>query len=121
MRRKYMDTKTLVVGQKVWMQSGDLFKEAFVEEVTENYVRVFISPKGPFTPWLPKPEWMLKPGESHPPRPAGEMPSSPENENGFGIDFRYDGTQCGVWGWIDAWEPGPLGAELGHPWKLVER
>jgi hypothetical protein len=50
----FMDTKKLVVGQKVWMQSGDQFKEATVEEITENYVRVFIAPTGPFTKWLPK-------------------------------------------------------------------
>jgi hypothetical protein len=44
-----MDTTKLAVGQKVWMQSGDQFKEATVEEITENYVRVFIAPTGPFT------------------------------------------------------------------------
>jgi hypothetical protein len=108
-----MDMKTLVVGQKVRMQCGDLFKEATVEEITKDYVRVFIAPSGPFTKWLPKP------GESQPPPlPAGGIPYSPENENGYSIDFRYDGTQCGVWGWIDAWSPPPIGTESG-PWKLV--
>jgi len=107
-----MDLKTLGVGQKVWMQSGDQFKEVEVEEVTESYVRVCIAPSGPFTKWLPKR------GESS---SEVAIPYSPENKNGYSIDFRYDGTQCGVWGWIDAWSPLPLGAELGHPWKLVER
>jgi len=32
--------KTMAVGQKVWMQSGDEFQEGTVEEVTEYYVRV---------------------------------------------------------------------------------
>ncbi len=106
-----MDTKTLVVGQKVWMQSGDQYKEVEVEEITEQYVRVFIAPSGPFTKWLPKP------GDPPPSRQV-EIPYSPENENGYSIDFRHDGTQCGVWGWIDAWSPLPLGTEFG-PWKLV--
>jgi hypothetical protein len=65
-----MDTKKLVVGQKVWMQSGDLFKEATVTEITENYVRVEIA--------------------------------RTESENGYCIDFRYDGVQCGVWGRVPA-------------------
>jgi|HubBroStandDraft_1064217.scaffolds.fasta_scaffold42112_3 hypothetical protein len=34
--------KTMVVGQKVRMQSGDHFQEGTVEEVTEHYVRVAI-------------------------------------------------------------------------------
>jgi hypothetical protein len=33
-----MDTRTLVVGQKVWLQSG--FREATVSEITEKYVMV---------------------------------------------------------------------------------
>jgi hypothetical protein len=32
--------KTMAVGQKVWMQSGDEFKEGTVKEVTEYYVEV---------------------------------------------------------------------------------
>jgi hypothetical protein len=115
-----MDTKTLVIGQKVRMQSGDLFKEAIVEEITKDYVRVFIAPSGPFTKWLPKPEWMLKPGESQPPRPAGEMPSSPENENGFSLDFRYDGTPCGMVEAGGVWDHRPLCTKFG-PWKLVDK
>lgn len=35
-----MDTKTLVVGQKIWMQSRDQFKEATVTEITEEYIAV---------------------------------------------------------------------------------
>ena len=33
-----MDTKTLAVGQRVWMQSGSLLKEATVIEVTEECI-----------------------------------------------------------------------------------
>jgi hypothetical protein len=59
-----MDTKKLVVGQKVWMQSGDQFKEATVEEITENYVRVFIAPTGPFYEVVAK-RWAMR-KVSHP-------------------------------------------------------
>jgi hypothetical protein len=38
--------KTMVVGQKVWMQSGDQFLKATVEEVTEYYVRVILTEGG---------------------------------------------------------------------------
>jgi sRNA-binding protein len=38
--------KTMVVGQKVWMQSGDKFLKGTVEEVTEYYVRVIILDSG---------------------------------------------------------------------------
>jgi hypothetical protein len=110
-----MDTKTLVVGQRVRVQSGKLFREAVVEEVTEEYVRVFVAPTGPFAKWLPK----LKLGE--PPRQV-EFPPSPENknENGFSLDFRYDGVQCGVVEAGGVWDSRPLCTEFG-PWKLVER
>ncbi len=37
-----MDTKTLVVGQKVRLQSGNLFKEATVTEITDY--RVVVEP-----------------------------------------------------------------------------
>jgi hypothetical protein len=83
-----MNTRTLVVGQKIWMQSGDQLKEATVTEITENYVRVEIT--------------------------------RTESENGYCIDFRYDGVQSGVWGWVDAWDPRPLCGEPLKPWKLVD-
>jgi len=44
-----------------------------------------------------------------------------EKENGYAMGFRHDGTQCGVWGWLDAWSPLPLGTELGKPWELVDK
>lgn len=37
-----MDTSKLVVGQKVWMQSGDEPKEGEVSKITEKYVEVEI-------------------------------------------------------------------------------
>ena len=40
-----MNTKTLVVGQKVWMQSGNLFEEATVTAITEKYIQVEPDPK----------------------------------------------------------------------------
>jgi len=107
-----MDTKTLVVGQKVWMQSGDQLKEAVVEEIAENHLRVFIAPSGPFRKWLPKL------GDRQPPSRPDPISYSPENENGYSIDFRYDGSQCEVWGWIDAWDPRPVCTEFG-PWRLL--
>jgi hypothetical protein len=111
-----MDRKTLVVGQKVTLQSGPLFKEAFVDEVNEDSILVFIPPTGPFAAWLPKPKWM----KNQPPRPAGEMPRSPGKQNGWGIYFRYDGTQCGVVEAGGVLEPRPSCTEFG-PWELVER
>jgi hypothetical protein len=107
-----MDTKTLVVGQKVKIQSGDLFKEATVEEITENYVRVFIAPSGPFTKWLPKPGDQSRPGQT-------EIPYSPENQNGFSLDFLYDGTPCGVVEAGGVRDPRPLCTKFG-PWKLTD-
>ena len=41
-----MDTSKLVVGQRVWMQSGNLFKEATVTEITEEYIDVEPDPVG---------------------------------------------------------------------------
>jgi len=35
-----VDMRTLKVGQKVWMQSGDQFRESTVTETTEKYVAV---------------------------------------------------------------------------------
>jgi hypothetical protein len=97
-----MDMKKLAVGQKIWMQSGDQFKEATVEEITENYVRVFVAPSGPFTKELLS--------DCQPPA----IPYSPENQNGYSIDFRYDGSQCGVWEAGGVFDPRPLGtAEYG--------
>jgi hypothetical protein len=45
------DMKTLVVGQKVTIRSGPLFEEAFVEEVNEDSVLVFIPPTGNRNGW----------------------------------------------------------------------
>ena len=33
-----IDAKALVIGQKIWMQSGDQFKEVAVTEITEKYI-----------------------------------------------------------------------------------
>jgi hypothetical protein len=35
-----MGTSQLVIGQKIWIQSGDLFKEATVSAIAEDYVEV---------------------------------------------------------------------------------
>jgi len=104
------------VGQKVTLRSGNQVQEAFVDEVNEDSVRVFVAPTGPWTAWLPKPKWMLKPGESQQ-RPAGEMPRSPENKAGWGLYFRYDGTQCGSVEAGGVFDPSPLCTECG-PWEL---
>jgi hypothetical protein len=135
-----MDTTKLVVGQKVWMQSGDQFKEATVEEITENYVRVFIAPSGPFTKWLPKDGQVTKrefrggkweKSESVPtegvwrpvPLLADELADdkSPENQNGYSIDFRYDGSQCGSWWAGGVSDPRPVCGPNLVPWRLTDK
>jgi len=42
-----------------------------------------------------------------------------ERENGYEMDFRYDGSQICTWGWIDAWDPRPACGPNHVPWKLV--
>jgi hypothetical protein len=94
-----VDIKKLVVGQEVWMQSGDQFQAATVEEVAEDYVWVAL-----------------------------------HNENfgynfGYGtdfsryhgrLDFRHDGSQCGLWEWVDAWDPRPFCGPNSVPFRLTD-
>jgi hypothetical protein len=99
--------KTMVVGQKVWMQSGDQFLEGTVEEVTEYYVRVAL--------YNEHFGYRVHFRGVH----NGSTGYTDSNRYHGRIDFRYDGSQCGVWEWVDGWDPRPLGTELG-PWRLTD-
>jgi hypothetical protein len=98
-----MDMRALKVGQKVRIQIFSRIKDATVIETAEDYVRIEIAPSGPFTKWLQSPD-LANPPEYN-----------PENENGYDIDFRYDGSQCGVWEAGGVRDPRPI-ADL----KIVE-
>ena len=76
--------KNLVVGQKIYMRSGNLLKEVTVGEITGSYVRVEIAP------------------------------NPPAGARGDAIDLSYEGTQLCSWGGIDGWDPRPVGTEFGQ-------
>ena len=104
-----MNTKTLVVGKKVWMQSGSLLKEATVTDITEEYIEVKpISFEQNENPWMIRfqkdgKQFILK-------------------HLGF-IDWKDLGN-LGVYDWTPrGWEqhdPRPAAGERGIPWELVE-
>ncbi len=110
-----MDMRALKIGQKVNVHLFSQVKEATVTKMTEKYVRVEIPPSGPFTKWLPKDgqvwKWEFKDGKlekwewgpndsSWRPVPLIEeelVGSGPEDENGWIINFNYDGGQIESW------------------------
>ena len=109
-----MDTSTLVVGQKVWMKSGDHFKEATVTDITEEYVEVkpacFKQNEG----------WMIrfqKDGKQFSVRDLVARTGSGR------IDWKDLGN-LGVYDWTPrGWErhdPRPEGGTGGYPWELVD-
>ncbi|MGA8734943.1 MAG: hypothetical protein WB558_13570 [Terriglobales bacterium] len=112
-----MDMRALKVGQNVRVYLFSRFKDATVTEMTENYVRIEIAPS--VTKWLPKGserntklelvdgkweklEWVpTTAGGFWKPVPllADDLANynRTANENGYRIDFNYDGSQAGVW------------------------
>jgi len=95
--------KTMVVGQKVWMQRGDEFWAGTVEEVTEYYVRVAL--------YNENYGYRVHYRGVH----NGSNGYTDFNRYHGAIDFRYDGSQCGLWEWVDGWDPRPLGT-----WRLTD-
>jgi len=108
-----MDTKNLVVGQKILMKSGDQFKEATVTEITEKCIEA-----KPLLFGENERPWMIR---------------FQTNGKQFTLDPRlrhqincteYLGN-LGVYEWIPAFggwwreDPRPLCTEFG-PWELVE-
>jgi ProQ C-terminal domain len=88
-----MDTATLVVGQKVSMQSGDQFKEATVTEITEKYVEV-----------------------------APECGNRRRYFMRFDRSGKQrDYPPFGTYEYLDAWDPRPFCSSGGEPFELVER
>jgi hypothetical protein len=93
--------KTLTVGQKVWMQSGDQFREGTVIGISDTRIEVEPATTGDF----------------------GGRFALHFRKNGLG-KVSAPGDQCGVfvpcgnsWG---EWDRRPLCTEFG-PWKLVEQ
>jgi len=104
-----MNTKKLVVGQKVWMQSGEQLKEAPVIELTDEYIAAkpvcFEKNENPWMIHFQKDgkQFILK-------------------HLGF-IDWKDLGN-LGVYDWTPrGWErhdPRPEGGPAG-PWELVDK
>jgi hypothetical protein len=110
-----MDTKELVVGHKVLMQSGPLFKEATVTDVTQDYIEakpvVFEQNERP---------WMIRfrtNGKqfTFDPRRRGHINCS-EYLGDLGVYEWYSGF--GGWGRLD---PHPLCGDGRNPWELVDK
>ena len=115
-----MDTKTLAVGQKIWMQSGDQFKEATVTEITEKCIEA----KPLFFGENERP-WMIR-------FQTNGKQFTWDDDDKWTVDS--GGHKCadsrtmgdlGVYEWFDAFggwwreDPRPLCTEFG-PWELVE-
>jgi len=103
-----MDTKNLVVGQKVRMQSGDQFREATVTEITEKCIEAKPLLFGENErPWLIR---FQKDGKQF-------SPFKMTKDEAIG--------DLGVYEWFPAFggwwreDPRPLCTEFG-PWELVE-
>jgi hypothetical protein len=109
-----MDTSKLVIGQTVWMKSGDHFKEATVTEITEEYIAAkpvcFGQNENP---------WMIhfqKDGKQF------SVQALVARTGSGRIDWKYLGN-LGVYDWsCRGWErhdPRPEGGP-GGPWELVD-
>jgi len=48
----------------------------------------------------------------------GERTGSVSDES---LDFRYDGSQCGLWGGMDGWDSRPLCGPNLVPWRLTDK
>ena len=107
-----MNTKTLVVGKKVWMQSGSLLKEATVTDITEEYIEVkpvsFEQNEWP---------WMIRFQKD------GKQFNVWDLMHRVGSCWEHPGN-LGVYEWSNrGWEihdPRPAAGERGIPWELVD-
>jgi hypothetical protein len=105
-----MDTSQLVIGQKSWMQSGDLFKEATVTEITDKYVAVKpVSFEQNERPWMIQ---FQKDGTQFVKRTKDEVIGE------LGVYEWYEAE--GFTGWWRE-DPRPLCGSGGEPFELVER
>jgi hypothetical protein len=107
-RGKTMDTKTLVVGQEVWMGNGKYSRKGTVVEITEKYIAVgFSLPGSP-----PTPSW------------GGYVMAHQHilfDHNGVTGSYE-DGLGCYLCGIVGEDAPWTVpGTECGGPWKLQER
>jgi hypothetical protein len=114
-----MDTKTLVVGQKVLMQSGPLFKEATVTEITEEYVEAKpVSFEQNERPWLIRFQTNGK---------QFDLQSIPGPRAGRVINCNEYLGDLGVYEWFPAFggwmreDPRPLCGDGHSPWELVDK
>jgi alpha-acetolactate decarboxylase len=102
-----MNTKTLVVGQKAWMQSANERIEVEVEEITEKYVevRVVYVPKGSY-------------------RYSVRFDKNSEQPDFYDPNVRDMNAHIrdwpfGVFGLVDGWSPLRLCGENGEPYVLT--
>lgn len=96
-----MDTSKLVVGRKVWMQSGNEYVEGLVIEITEKYVTIKV-PYAEENPW----DYRVYPRFDR----TGKQPEG--NDPDFDIEGRT----------IDAFlVPRPFCGKSGKPWELVDK
>jgi len=108
-----MDTKKLVVGQKIQMQSGSLLREATVIEITDEYIAAkpvcFEQNERP---------WMIHFQKDGKQFSVQELVARTGSGN---IDWKCLGNLgayelfSGKWGRPD---PFPLSGEAGWPWEL---
>jgi hypothetical protein len=103
-----MDATKLVVGQKVWMQSGDQLKEATVTGSTEEYIEVkpvaFDQGERP---------WMIHFQKDGKQFAFGLGSNRCKDIGNLGV---YDWC-CGAWGRFD---PRPLCGDGRNPWELTD-
>jgi hypothetical protein len=109
-----MDTKNLVVGQRIWMRSGDQFREATVVEITEEYIAVKpVSFNQDERPWIIHFQTNGKQFTFHP--KLRLQTNCSESLGNLGIYELYPG-----WGGWMRFDPHPLCGEKWIPWELVE-
>jgi hypothetical protein len=110
-----MDTKKLVVGQEVRMQSGSLLREVTVTDITEEYIEVKpVSLDQDEMPWMIR---FQKDGKQFSVKELVKRTGSGH------IDWKDLGNlgvydwRCGGW---DRLDPRPMAGEAGFPWELVD-
>jgi preprotein translocase subunit YajC len=103
--REKMDTRTLVVGQKIWMKSGDELIEGKVSEITEKYVEVEVpkSDGGKYAVRFDK---------------NGEQPDF-YDPNVRDMNAHIRDWDFGIFRFADGWSPLRLCGENGEPYALT--
>jgi hypothetical protein len=110
-----MDTKELVVGQKVLMQSGSVFKEATVTDITEKCIEV-----KPVLFGEKERPWMIRFQTN-----GKQFTFDPQQQGHINCSEHLG--DLGVYEWYPAFggwwreDPRPLCGDGGSPWELVDK